>query len=158
LTVSQKVDGQPFQKGIVMSTAPSTKEELIQWFEGRKNQEHVRLLAEHGTYTEIYSLWEDILGWSIHNEASNNMWITPKGKIWSCGFARHTGMARYMGLRESQLEDAGWVKVSSGTAYGKCRPTAKQARILNDGGYRISEMLMDASMKATVRIPQEIWE
>jgi hypothetical protein len=139
-------------------TAPNTKEELIEWFGDRKNNEHVRLLAEHGKYDDIHFLWEDILEWSIHGEPSPNMWIAPTGKIWSCGFARHTAMARYMGLRESQLEDAGWVKVSSGRAYGKCRPTAKQARILNQGGYIISEMLMEASMKATIRIPQEIWE
>ena len=58
----------------------------------------------------------------------------------------------------TKLEDAGWVKVSARRAYGKIRPTAKQARILNDGQYPISQMLQEASTKSTPRIPQEIWE
>lgn len=141
-----------------MTDIPNTKEELIKWFEGRDNAEQVRLLAEYGAYLSVYNLWEDILHWNLHNKPSDNMWITPKGNIWSCGFARHAALAQYMGLTETQLEEAGWVKVSSRTAYGFVRPTAKQARILNEHGYRISEYLKEASMKVTVRKPQEIWE
>lgn len=140
------------------SSCPCTQDEILTWFEGRDNQEHVKLLVEHGSYANYPLLWNHILDINLGSTSSKNMWITPKGKIWSCNYANHARVANLMGLTEGQLEKAGWVKVSYGTAYGEIRPTSKQARILNEGQIRISQMLMEASMKSTPRKPQEIWE
>lgn len=140
------------------ASCPCTRDEILKFFEERGTEPHILLLVEHGTYANYPHLWNEVLNINLHSESSNNMWITPKGKIWACGFACHSRVAKLMGLFETNLEDAGWVKVSAGRAYGKCRPTAKQARIINDGDYRVSDYLMDNSMKATLRKPQEIWE
>lgn len=140
-------------------TEPTTKEELIEWFADRPNAKNVKTLVENGSEpNEIHWLWEDILHWGLGSTPTENMWIAPTGRIWSVAFATHSSLARAMGLTEGRLEEAGWIKVSSGWAYGEIRPTAKQARILNDGGYRISNRLTEASMKAKTRRPLEIWE
>lgn len=140
------------------SSCPCTKAEILEWFKGRNSENHVQLIVECGAFEDYPTLWNEVLDICLHNKASDNMWITPKGKIYSCGFANHARVAKLMGLSEVNLEDAGWVKVSSRTAYGTVRPTSRQARILNDGGYKISNYLMNNSMKTTTRKPQEIWE
>ena len=88
-------------------------------------------------------------------------WISPDGRFFSCGYGGHTNLARkivgdlqYIPDPERHLEDLGWVKIFSGTAFreryavgsgiGK-KVTPEQLKMINrlglENAYGLSDLL-----------------
>lgn len=105
------------------SSCPRTKQALIDWFtgEGEKPSPELLTIIEHGDYEDYPTLWNQILDRSMSSDFHNNAWVARSGRVWTCGWANHERMLGIMGLRTSEIERAGWMRVS-----GMSYPTSIQ--------------------------------
>lgn len=60
-------------------------------------------------------------GWSF--------WLSPSGMVWTVGYAEHWFFGDVTGLREQEMERAGWLHVSGNTAYQYFPLTERQRRV-----------------------------
>lgn len=44
----------------------------------------------------------------------DNGWLAPDGKLYPCAYQGHIALAEHLGLRGTQIEDDGWIKLQNG--------------------------------------------
>jgi len=131
------------------SDCPRTRDAFIEWFttDGEIDAGILKLLDD-AEYPDYPHLWNKILELGFSTQPSTNMWITRAGYCYSVRYACHARFAEFIGFKESQLEEAGWIKLSGigvPRAYGIMGVTEKQAKLILDQGAKISDTLMEAS-------------
>ena len=82
-------------------------------------------------------VWEviSIGGYGLNlDEWTKWCWITREGKVYTCQWAGHARMLRYLGMEEYAAEELGWTKVTVSGVYCQYRKTAAQIRVLQTIG------------------------
>lgn len=126
-----------------------TPQDILNWFSdtgnGRSKQGfHVDLLTrlvQHGSYEHPGDLWNAIYDHDFCHDFRANAWFTRTGVVYTCGWAKHEMLLRYMGLTISEVEEAGWVRVSGMTAptsiQGRYRPSPGQISVMRRNGVKV---------------------
>lgn len=116
-----------------------TKADLINWFDERWDRAQVELLVNHGVYSSLGRIWNAILdkGW-LSATYNGNAWVTRTGKVWCCNWGTHEFLLGRMGVEAQDVEDFGWVRISTFNGYTRvqirARPSAAQMRFLKREG------------------------
>ena len=123
-----------------------TKADIMEWFsdcgDGKSKQgfdiETLSRLVEHGQYDHPASLWSAVYDYSFCARFRANAWFTRTGMVYTCQWAGHEMLLKYMGLTILEVEEAGWVRVSGTTTpssvQGRFKPSPRQLRAMRHHG------------------------
>lgn len=95
-------------------------------------------------------------GFGISEKYWACFWLLPNGKHINVLYANHCFLGYSMGYTEAELEQAGWIKVSSSPdyAYALNKPTAAQRKVLLRCGYKYDVGVYLGTLRRYSKYPQ----
>lgn len=92
------------------------EEDLINWFSNSRsdfNIRNIKKLVKYGNYdNDLPQLWNYIYDYSLCRPFVRNAYITRQGNVWTCGWGQHELMLDIMGVKHTEAEEAGWLRIS----------------------------------------------
>jgi hypothetical protein len=158
-----------------MSNAPETYNEVMEWFGSRHHAGNydlhcLSLLLDNVDDPEFDNperVWDHVLQWGLLQRASQEFWVTPRGKVWPVKFAGHEILFNVTKINHvSEVEIGGWLRVSSERALHRTKLTRVQldtlARLRPDLQPRLVHETKKVPLKTPfdcpeMKIPWTVW-